>query len=151
MFATSTRGKVEAAAVVGASAAFVTDLVIAAIPTTARAADAVTAYFRKSLLPSSDPGSLLSGMKCPPRIARATESAIKGLSKKPGFLRPWAYRSLPPRKARVRPKATMTAPSATRRGFPSTRNDGTATRATPKTTSDTPRKNRPPFLIDAPE
>jgi hypothetical protein len=41
---------------------FVTDFVIAAIPATARTADAVAAYLRKSLRPSSDPSALSPGI-----------------------------------------------------------------------------------------
>jgi hypothetical protein len=62
MFVIRTFGKTEAAAVAGASAALVTDFVIAAIPPTASAAEATAAYLRKSLRPPSGAPSSLPGM-----------------------------------------------------------------------------------------
>jgi hypothetical protein len=62
------RGKTEEAAVAGASAALVTDFVIAAIPPTARAADATAAYLRKSLLPPSGAPSSSSGIALQLRV-----------------------------------------------------------------------------------
>jgi len=62
-----TFGKVAAAAVADVPAAFVTDFVIAAMPATARTAEAVAAYLRKSLRAPSGATCSSPGIVSAPR------------------------------------------------------------------------------------
>jgi len=75
-----TLGNVAAAAVADAPAAFVTDFVIAAIPATAKTAEAVAAYLRKSLRASSGATPSSPEILSAPSFHRR-ENTIKALSK----------------------------------------------------------------------
>src|SRR5271169_2208127 len=77
-----TLGKLEAAAAAGASAALVTDFVIAATPPIARAAEATAAYFRNSLRDSSGPSSFSLRMEGQLQNFQTSVNRIKGLSKR---------------------------------------------------------------------